>query len=153
MVAFATWSCKDKKGGLAVEYKLPFKEYNRALRKSKLLGLKCHTCGTITCPPKMACQECSGLDLEITELSGQGSIVTFTTNNAAPLGRENELPYTILLVKLDEGPWIMGNLIDMEPDRINFDIIGRRVKLGARVYPGDTYSGGSASRPVFSFAD
>lgn len=136
-----------------MEYKLPFKEYNKALRKSRLLGLKCNTCGTITCPPKMSCQECSGLDLEITELSGQGSIVTFTTSFGAPQGRENELPYTVLLVKLDEGPWIMGNLIDMETNKISFDIIGRRVKMSSRVYPGDIYSGGSASRPVFSFID
>ncbi len=136
-----------------MEYKLTFKDYNRALRRSKLLGLKCGTCGTITCPPKMSCQECSGQDLEITQLSGKGSIVTFTVNNAAPQGRENEAPYTILLVKLDEGPWIMGNLIDMETAKITFDIIGRRVRLSSRTYPGDTYSGGSASRPVFSFED
>lgn len=134
-----------------MDYTLPFKEYNKALRKSKLLGLKCNSCGTVTCPPKMSCQECSGLELEKTELSGKGKIVTFTTSYTAPQGRENELPYTIVLVQLDEGPWIMGNLIDMEPEKITFDIIGRRVKLGSRVYPGDIYSAGSAARPVFSF--
>ncbi|HOQ09269.1 MAG TPA: Zn-ribbon domain-containing OB-fold protein [Syntrophomonadaceae bacterium] len=136
-----------------MEYRLPFKEYNKALRKGKLLGLRCNSCGAITCPPKMSCQECSGLDLEIVELSGKGSIVTFTTSYVAPQGRENELPFTIVMVQLDEGPWIMGNLIDMEPEKITFDIIGRRVKLGSRVYPGDMFSGGALARPVFSFDD
>ncbi|MFY9119856.1 MAG: Zn-ribbon domain-containing OB-fold protein [Syntrophomonadaceae bacterium] len=136
-----------------MDYKLPFKEYNRALRKSRLLGLRCNSCGAITCPPKMSCQECTGLDLEVTELSGKGSIVTYTTSFGAPQGRENELPYTIVIVQLDEGPWIMGNLIDMETDKITFDIIGRRVKMGSRVYPGDVYSAGASARPVFSFDD
>ena len=136
-----------------MDYKLPFKEYNRALRKSRLLGLRCNSCGAITCPPKMSCQECTGLDLEVTELSGKGFIVTYTTSFNAPQGRENELPYTIVMVQLDEGPWIMGNLIDMETDKITFDIIGRRVKMSSRVYPGDIYSAGSSARPVFSFDD
>lgn len=134
-----------------MEYKLPFKDYNKALRKSKLMGLRCNSCGAITCPPKASCHECTGLDLDITELSGKGSVVTFTTSFIAPQGRENELPYTIVIVHLDEGPWIMGNLIDMEPGKVDFDIIGRRVKLGSRMYPGDIYSAGASSRPVFSF--
>ena len=37
-----------------MEYKLTFKEYNEALKKNTLLGLKCKECGTITVPPKMA---------------------------------------------------------------------------------------------------
>lgn len=136
-----------------MEYKLPFKEYNRALRKSKLLGLKCNDCGTITCPPKISCHECTGLNLDIVELSGKGKIVTYTRCFVAPQGRENELPYTIVMVELDEGPWIMGNLIDMEADKISMDIIGKRVKLGSRVYPGDVYSAGSSTRPLFSLED
>jgi hypothetical protein len=55
----------------------------------------------ITCPPKMTCQECAGTNLDITELSGKGKIVTFTTSNVAPLGREVEAPYTIALVELE----------------------------------------------------
>jgi hypothetical protein len=47
----------------------------------------------------------------------------------------------------------MGNLIDMETDKITFDIIGRRVKMNSRVYPGDIYSAGASARPVFSFDD
>ena len=91
------------------------------------------------------------MDLEITQLSGKGFIVTYTISFAAPQGRENELPYTIVIVQLDEGPWIMGNLIEMETDKITFDIIGRRVKMSRRVSPGDIYSAGASARPVFSF--
>ncbi|WP_369692222.1 zinc ribbon domain-containing protein [Desulfonema ishimotonii] len=56
------------------------------------MGLKCNRCGTVTCPPKMTCQECAGTDLEITELSGRGTITTFTTTYVAPWkGRSKRL--------------------------------------------------------------
>jgi len=60
-------------------------------------------------------------------------------------------PYTIVMVELDEGPWIMGNLIDIAPDKVNMELIGKEVKLGHKVFPGDTYSDGEAARPQFSF--
>ncbi len=132
-----------------MEYKLPFKEYNNALRKNKLMGLKCNSCGTITCPPKMACQECAGLDSEVVQLSGKGKLVSFTTHYIAPLGRENELPYTVALVELDEGPWLMGNLVDCNAQKISLDLIGKTVTISGRVFPGDTYTAGPITRPIF----
>jgi uncharacterized OB-fold protein len=71
----------------------------------------------------------------------------------APLGREVEAPYTIVLVELEEGPWIMGNLIDIDPTKVGMELIGRKVKLGFKVFPGDLYSAGEGVRPLFSFLD
>jgi hypothetical protein len=87
------------------------------------------------------------------ELVGKGKIVTFTTCNVAPLGREVEAPYTIVLVELEEGAWIMGNLIDIDPAKVGMELIGRKVKLGFKVFPGDMYSAGPGARPLFSFQD
>lgn len=134
-----------------MEYKLDFRTYSDALKKNKLLSLKCNHCGALTCPPKMTCQECAGTDLEIYELSGRGTVITFTQTFVAPQGRECEAPYTIVMVQLDEGPWIMGNLIDINPDGIDMELIGRKVKLRHKVFPGDTYSDGEAARPIFIF--
>jgi len=133
-----------------MEYKLTFKDYADALTKGKLLGLKCKGCGSITVPPKMTCQECGGTDLDIAELSKKGKIATFTVVNVAPEGRQNEVPYIIALVELDEGPWIMGNLIGIDPAGVAMDLIDRKVKVGSRVFPGDKYSPGDQASPVFS---
>jgi len=59
---------------------------------------------------------------EISELSGMGEIVTFSVSYVGAEGRQGEHPLTIVLVKLDEGPWIMGNLIDIDPQKITMDI-------------------------------
>jgi hypothetical protein len=136
-----------------MEYKITFREYSKALKRNKLMGVKCNDCQAITCPPKLTCQECTGTNLEVTELGGTGKIVTFSTMYVAPEGRQNEAPYTIVMVELDEGPWIMGNLCEMEPAKINMQLIGRKVKLGHKVFPGDKYSDGEVVRPLFSLVD
>lgn len=134
-----------------MEYKLDFRTYSDALKKNKLLGLKCLGCHTITCPPQMTCASCAGTHLEIVELAGTGQITTFTTTYVAPLGREVEAPYTIVMVALDEGPWIVGNLIDIDPSQADMELIGRKVTLGHKVFPGDMFSDGQAARPLFRF--
>ncbi len=132
--------------------KLIFRDYSEALKSNRLLGTACRECGTITCPPKMTCQQCAGMDLDVTELSGRGKIMTFTTVYVAPQGKEAEAPYTIVLVELTEGPWIMGNLIDIDPAESGMNLIGREVLLGHKVFPGDAYTDGDAARPLFRFA-
>jgi len=134
-----------------MEYKLTFKDYNEALKGNKLLGLKCQECGTVTVPPKMVCRQCAGPNMEVVELKGKGKIQTFTTCNVAPEGREDEVPYIILLVELDEGPWIMGNLTGIDPATATVELIGKRVKMGdSKVFKGDKYSAGEGASPVFS---
>lgn len=133
-----------------MEYKLTFKDYNEALKENKLLGLKCQECGTVTVPPKMVCRKCTSPNMEVVELTGKGKIQTFTTCNVAPEGREDEVPYVILLVELDEGPWIMGNLTGIDPKATTVELIGKRVKIrDNKVFPGDKYSAGEGARPLF----
>ncbi len=136
-----------------MEYKLTFKNYNQALKRDKLMGLKCKDCGAFTCPPMMVCGECASTNHEIVQLSGKGKVVTFTTSFIASEGRENEVPYTIVMVEMDEGPWIMGNLVSMDPKKVAMDIVGKTVQLGNRVYPADKYSNGDLARPAFSLLE
>jgi uncharacterized OB-fold protein len=133
-----------------MEYKLIFKDYNEALKENRLLGLKCHSCGAITVPPKIVCRQCASPDLEIVELKGAGKIRTFTTIFVASEGREDEVPYTIVMVELDDGPWITGNLDGIDPKQASMELIGRKVEMTHKVFPGDKYSAGEGARPLFS---
>jgi len=80
-----------------------------------------------------------------------GLVDTFTTTYVAAEGKEAEVPYTIVMIELDEGAWIAGNLIDIDPSEASMDLIGKRVKLGHKLFPGDRFSGGETARPLFSF--
>jgi hypothetical protein len=54
------------------------------------------------------------------------------------------------MVELDEGPWIMGNLGDLDPAQTTMELIGSRVEMGHQVFPGDKYSAGEGARLLFS---
>ena len=136
-----------------MEQKLYFKDYNEALKQNKLLGLKCRACGAITIPPKMACRQCASPDMEVIEVNSSGKIKTLTTVFVGAEGRESEVPYTIVIVELEEGPWIMGNLEGIDPKAISMELIGKKVKMGNKVFPGDKYSAGEGARPVFTLVN
>ena len=135
-----------------MEYKLTAKAYHEALKQNKLLGLKCKACGALTATPRMVCRKCGSTDLEILQLKGNGKLRTFTSVFVAAEGRESECPYVIVMVELEEGPWLMGNLEGIEPAKVTMDAVGKKVKMGTKVFAGDKYSAGDSARPVFSFA-
>lgn len=131
-----------------MEYKLTYNAYKEALKEDKLLALKCNECGAYTVPPKKVCMECTSEDLEVAEISGKGRVQTFTVIRVPPEGFE--APYIVALVELDEGPWLMGNIVDLEPDKATMELIGRKVKLGHKVLPGDKFSAGEMVAVTFS---
>jgi uncharacterized OB-fold protein len=136
-----------------MEQKLYFKEYNEALKENRILGLKCRSCGALTVPPKMACRQCASYDMDVVEVDGSGKIKTFTTVFVAAEGRESEVPYILVMVELDEGPWLMGNLEGIDPKTASMELIGKKVKMGNKVFPGDKYSAGEGARPLFNLVD
>jgi hypothetical protein len=133
-----------------VEPVLTFKDFNEGLKQGSLVGLKCRDCGEIAAQPIILCGKCASANLEITGLTGKGIIQTFTVNYVAAEGREAEAPYIVAIVELEEGPWIMGNIVDLRPEDATIDIIGNKVMMsGTAVFPGDKYSAGDIARPLF----
>ena len=136
-----------------MENKLSFKEFNEGLKNDKILGLKCNQCGNINVPPKMVCSKCHSMDMQSVEVAGKGNIITLTTVNVAAEGREGEVPYVIVMVELDEGPWIMGNLGGIDPKTVGMEHIGKTVVMKDNlVFAGDKYSAGEVARPHFHLA-
>jgi uncharacterized OB-fold protein len=131
-----------------MEYKLTAKMFAEALKEGKLMGLKCNKCSAYTAPPKKVCMECGSEDMEITQLSGKGQIRTFTVIRVPPEGFE--APYVVGMAELDEGPWLMGNIIDIDADAATMDIIGKKVSVGHQVLPGDKFSAGEMVAVTFS---
>jgi uncharacterized protein len=111
-----------------MEYKLSIKDYTAALKDNRLLGLKCQHCGEVTVPPRMACRKCGSPDMKIVRLSGRGRIVTFTSIHVATEERYGHTPYLVVMVELEEGAWVMGNLDGLEPQLASMELIGRAVE-------------------------
>lgn len=90
-----------------------------------LEGTRCKECGEYFYPPRNVCVNCrrSG-QIEPFKFKGTGEIVTYTLIHTAAEGFENQAPYTLAIIKLDEGPSLTSQVVG-DPEKMH---IGMRVK-------------------------
>jgi len=119
-------------------YSLTFGQYQKALEEGKYIGLKCGSCGAVMFPPKGVCNHCGGTNLQPKDIIRKGVIKTFTVIRVAPEGKKP--PYIIVMVELEEGPCVLGNLEGLSLEAADFSLIGKKVKLGNKLVQGDMYS-------------
>lgn len=81
-----------------------------ATRASKLLIQRCETCAHAQLYPRAVCTRCHGSDLGWMEASGRGVVYSHTTVHRAP-DPAFEPPYVVALVRLEEGPVVMTNIV------------------------------------------
>jgi len=97
-----------------------------------LLGEECPHCSAKIFPPRDVCPECGGEAKEPFRFSGKGSVYSYTVMNSAPAGFERALPYTIALVKLNEGPTVTAQLTDLGEEKVEIgmpvEMVTRRIK-------------------------
>ncbi len=82
-------------------------------QRYKLEGVVCKACHEKVFPPRQVCPHCGGEDLESFKFSGKGEVFSFTTIYEAPAGFDDTAPYTVALVKLEEGPMVTTQLTDL----------------------------------------
>jgi uncharacterized OB-fold protein len=86
-------------------------EYYAALQRGELLIQTCAECGKDSMYPRVRCPFCSTDALRWKRSSGQGRLYSFTVQRAgAPTGFEDELPYALGVVRLDEDVQVLGRL-------------------------------------------
>ena len=86
-------------------------EYYAALERGELVVQCCASCGKKIMYPKYACPFCAATDLTWVRSPGSGALHSFTVQRiGAPTGFEEDLPYALGVVKLDEGVQLLGRL-------------------------------------------
>src|SRR5262245_26822751 len=88
---------------------------------------RCATCGAFRYPPQPLCPSCTSDDAVWDAVAGSGEIHSFTVVPYAvhPV-LEAAVPYTVVLVELDEGPRMVSNLVGVDPAEV---AIGQRVRV------------------------
>ena len=78
-----------------------------------LVGEVCDHCEAKLFPPRDICPECGEEAKTLFQFSGKGEVFSFTTVYDAPAGYAEQAPYTLAMVKLDEGPLVTAQLTDL----------------------------------------
>ena len=120
-------------------------------QRYRMVGEVCDHCGAYLFPPRDICPECSQPASTPYTFSGKGEVYSHSTIYQAPEGFEEFVPYTVALVKLEEGPMITAQLTDVEVDDVE---IGMPVEMVTRRMQEDGEDGliiyGYKFRPAFA---
>lgn len=118
-------------------------------QRYKLVGETCDHCGVKLFPPRDVCLECEAPAKALYTFTGLGEIYSYTTIYDAPAGYEHNAPYTVALVKLEEGPLVTAQLTDVDEAELT---IGMPVEMVTRKLREDGAEGmivyGYKFRPV-----
>lgn len=98
-------------------------------QRYRLVGEVCPHCQTRLFPPRDVCPNCGQEARILHEFSGRGEVYSYTTIYEAPAGFEEYAPYTVALIKLEEGPFITAQLTDLDDQPVE---IGMPVEMVTR---------------------
>ena len=99
-------------------------------QRYQLIGEVCPECGNKMFPPRDVCPECSDSSAQPEfQFNGRGQVYSYTTVHNPPEGQEEMAPYTVALIKLEEGPLITAQLTDVATEDVE---IGMPVEMTTR---------------------
>ncbi len=101
--------------------------YWEAARDGRLTVQQCRSCERIWHPPLPACPHCHGADLGWREVSGAGTVYSYTVvRHPTHFAFAGQVPYVVAIVALAEGPWLVTGITGCAPGQVR---AGMRVRV------------------------
>ena len=98
-------------------------------QRYNLVGEVCPHCDARIFPPRDICPECGNEAKTTYTFSGRGEVYSYTTVYDPPAGYEEQAPYTVALIKLQEGPLVTAQITDLGENPVE---IGMPVEMVTR---------------------
>jgi len=118
-------NARQSEGKTGIAYRAPVVDwetrgYWEGAGRGELVLQRCGACGVVQHRPRGLCATCLSGDIEHFVASGRGEIYTYSVvrQNQMPGFRDN-LPYVVAYVTLEEGPQIMTNIVECDPDSVS----------------------------------
>jgi uncharacterized OB-fold protein len=115
----------EKFGSVSFTSETKAVEFLKFLEEGKMMTTKCRKCGKIYFPPKMDCSVCGASEVDWIEIDELGELVAYSTVMYGPTGFENDVPYTIAVIRFPSGVQVFG--------RINKDVAVDNIKVGMKL--------------------
>ena len=104
-------------------------------QRYQLVGEECPNCHGKIFPPRDVCPHCAEEAVQPPfQFSGRGEVYSHTTVHSPPEGYEEGAPYTVALVKLEEGTLITAQLTDVVNDEVEIGMPVEMVTRKVRTY-------------------
>jgi uncharacterized OB-fold protein len=113
--------------------------WRRIPERYRLIGSTCKTCSTNYFPTRILCPKCRRKGkVEKREFIGKGKIYSFTEISAPPAGFEEQAPYVLAIIQLEEGPHVTAQVVDVKGEDLK---IGDKVEAVFRMIQRDDPEG------------
>jgi uncharacterized OB-fold protein len=94
-----------------------------ACRRGELRLQRCTACGAFRHHPRPMCPKCGSTDSEWARASGRGVVHTFTIVHGPTLPAfADRVPYNVVAVHLDEGVFMVSNVVDCPPEDLRIGL-------------------------------
>lgn len=107
----------------------PSRNWREIPQRYRLEAAKCKGCGHISFPPREICAECGKQGFEKKVLADTGKLLTYTIIRVAPEGFEDQAPYAVGIVELDDGVHLTAQVVDCDFAKLK---VGLRVRIEFR---------------------
>ena len=97
--------------------------YWEATRNHELKLQQCRVCKAFRFPPAEVCPECTSDAYDWNPVSGKGRVFSFVIyHRAYHPGFQDEIPYVVGVIELDEGPRMLSNVVGCKPEEVRCDM-------------------------------
>jgi len=97
--------------------------YWKAAHEHRLSIPKCESCEQFWFPPSNACRHCLSPNFHFEDVSGRGKVFSFVTfHRVYRPAFEQEVPYVVALVELEEGPRLLTNILGISHEDVRCDM-------------------------------
>lgn len=79
---------------------------------------ECLDCGKKSYPRRLICPYCKSRNVRTANSLGLGEVVSYTISYYRVEGSEENLPKVIALIRLDEGPVVIGEIVDVNQSEL-----------------------------------
>ena len=93
----------------------------------KILGIKCHQCNRVYMPPRLTCSHCFSKLEDWVELSGKGTLTTYTVVHYSLPIHPVEAPFAYGIIQLDGADTGLTHLLG----EVDFE----NIRIGMKVEP------------------
>lgn len=93
--------------------------WRRIPERYRMKGNKCLTCASVYFPPRAICPKCRRKGkLETLYFKGRGKVYSFTEIHSPASGFEEQVPYVLAIIELEEGARIIGQIVDAHKEDV-----------------------------------
>lgn len=92
-----------------------------ATAEGRLVLPRCRKCQIVVWYPRSFCPACHTHGVDWVEASGRGTIYSFSVIRKGEGPFREASPYVLAYVELEEGPRLLTNIVDCDPERLEIN--------------------------------